>query len=946
MNASLLQAELGCSPLFARLLVARGLSDAASVERFLQPSLERDWLDPALIGGMEAGVARLQLALREGQRIAVFGDYDLDGISATAVMVRGLEALGATELRALLPERSAGGYGLSEQATAAIEASAPDLLVTVDNGITAAAAVARLRAAGIDVIVTDHHLPDPASLPGDAVLIDPQLDSDDLSPLSGAGVALKVIQALSIAEGRPELWKEWTDLATMGTIADIVPLLGENRALVTEGLARLRTHPNPGLRELVASVRNLDLSAITSERVSFSLAPRLNAAGRMGSPRVALDLLLCDDPDNCAALSQRLAQLNGLRRETEAELTAVVTAQVSKSFRPGQRLILAAGEGWHEGVRGIVASRLVDAFGAVAIVCGIEDGMASGSVRSVGSVDVHEALLACSAHLTQFGGHATAAGVTLPAAALEDFGADLAACLDKLPAEQFEPTAAVDLDCRLNELDWALAEEFERLEPFGEGMRKPVLSAAPVEVERAGLVGAGQEHLSFRARQGETSVKAIYFRAVDGERWVGQVTPARVSFTLEKDEFRGARGVQLGVVDLQPWDGGGEEGADGDGSGIRLRGTERSGDGAPKRKSDTVSSDAPSSAAPRPDADEFVLDLFAHADESFARRDYANIADAASFYTKLAGVSFAGRQELISQLLPADQLELRREPDNPHDTCAIAVIATRLRAQIGFLNRALCAELAPAIDEGAQYSAELEQVTGGEEGRSRGVNVLLTRVGADDDRAVSLAAQDSERARLEALPAAELDEALRKLFIGSGTLHAAQAETLDALSRGVNTLTVMATGRGKSLIFHLHAARLAIAQHRQSIFVFPLRALVADQAFHLEEVFARIGLRVQVITGESSEAARTAAFEGLSAHAIDIVLTTPEFLSFHAREFAEAADVGFVVIDEAHHIGQARAGNRPAYTRLGEAIAELGSPTTLAVTATAGPEVATRVCEI
>ena len=1052
--AQMLQAELGCSPLFARLLSARGFTDGASVERFLTPTLERDWLDPFLIPDMERGVARLQAALDAGEHIMVFGDYDLDGISATALMIRGLRALGATRVTPLLPQRSEGGYGLSPQVLEKIQESGPDLLITVDNGITAADPVAALKAAGIEVIVTDHHTPEPAALPRDVALINPQLDPaygtgtqiphlEEPSQISGAGVALKVIQALGARQGRPDVWRQMTDLAMMGTVADQMPLLGENRALVAEGLERLRKEPNPGLRALAERVRNLDRTAITSDRIAFSLAPRLNAAGRMGSPQVALDLLLCDDPGDCAAYAEQLTLLNLERQETEAALSEVVITQASATFVPGQRAIVAAGEGWHEGVRGIVAARLVDRFSTVSIVCGIEDGVAYGSARSFGSVNVYEALAACASHLTQFGGHAGAAGLTLPAAALDAFRADFEAYLEGLPAEQFAPIAVSDLDCRLAELDWAFTEELASLEPFGEAMRKPVLSAAPIEVERASLVGRDQTHLQFRARQGDTVRKAIYFRAPDGARWVGQVTPARVAFTLDKDEFRGARGVQLNVVELDPcYEGDAANPAldpatnarddkRGDAQGdttnpvilrevaessqetnassqsVILRevaeSSQRANASSPVILREVAESSWGANASypvilrevaessrgagdpesalfgPRPDTDEFVAELFEHADESFLRRDYANITDAASFYTKLAGVSFEGRQELIAQLQPADPLVLRREPDNAYDPNAIAVVATRLGAtgaqghqsatgaqgpqsatdaqgpqsasvargaQIGFLNRALSAELAVAIDEGACYTVELEQVTGGEEGRSRGVNVLLSREGADADDAAGAATQAAKRDALAALPPAKLDDELRRLFIGAGKLHAAQAETLAALAAGTNTLTVMATGRGKSLIFHLHAARLALTMRKQSIFVFPLRALVADQAFHLEDTFAKVGLRAQVITGESSEAARLTAFEGLAQHAIDIVLTTPEFLSFHAREFAEVADVGFVVIDEAHHIGQARAGNRPAYARLGEAIAQLGSPTTLAVTATAGADVAARICEI
>ncbi|MDH4140935.1 MAG: helicase-related protein, partial [Coriobacteriia bacterium] len=339
-----------------------------------------------------------------------------------------------------------------------------------------------------------------------------------------------------------------------------------------------------------------------------------------------------------------------------------------------------------------------------------------------------------------------------------------------------------------------------------------------------------------------------------------------------------------------------------------------------------------------------VDDLFARAEEIIAREEYGGIADAESFHTKLAGVTFEGRQELLVRLEPGTPLRLERQPENPHDANAIALFDP-FGDQVGFFNRRLAAALAPTIDSGVAYDVEVTDVTGGVEGRSLGVNVLVVRrdvrVGAENRAEV----RAQQREELSALPAGELDAALVRLFLGDRSLHGAQERALAHLGMAENCLLIMATGRGKSLVFHLHAARTALRSGLASVFVYPLRALVADQAFHLEEVFAEAGLWVRTVTGESSPTARDEAFSALADGTLDVVLTTPEFLDHHASRFAEGVRVGFVVVDEAHHVGMARAGHRPAYGRLGRALEALGRPVILAATATAGDDTATAIRE-
>jgi len=896
-----LAASTGHSAIVARVLAVRGITTAEEVARFLEPSLERDWLDPLLIPGMAEAAGRVADAVRAGERIVVFGDFDLDGISATAVAARGLRAMGG-DVVAMVPHRFHEGYGLSAPAIDRVLTHSPRLVVTVDCGISARDEVATLRAAGVDVVVTDHHEPG-AGVPEGIAVANPKLDEACPSrDLAGAGVALKLVQAVGGLLGRPETWRTLADLATLGTVADIVPLSGENRALVAEGVASIRRSPRPALAALCA-VAGVSAEAFSSDNIAFALAPRLNAAGRMADPAVALDLLMADDPVRADECARVLDEHNRDRQAAEADLSDAATALAQRTYH-GERAVVLAGEGWHEGVKGIVASRMVQLHGVPAFLFTIEDGVARGSGRSAGSVDLFRSVEACAGVIERFGGHEAAVGLTLPAADLPRFRECLLAHLDTLPAEQFVTTTQVDAEVGLSDVSIELGAELGLLEPFGHSNPRPLLAANGVFMNGRERVGRGLSHLKFVAFDGAASVPAIAFRCRDIEQLALEEAAVDLTFQLEVDQWRGRKRAQLIVRDVH----------------------------------------ARQDVAEGPAA-ELVGDLFARADAILAREEYAGIEEAPSFHTKLAGVTFEGRQGVLGRMVAGAPLRLERQPGNEYDPNAIALFDPH-GDQVGFFNRRLAAALAPAIDAGVEYDVEVTDVTGGEGGRSLGVNVLVARRDAADAVEDTAAARAENRAQLAALPSDELDAELVRRFIGDRSLHAAQVESLASLAQGHSTLAVMATGRGKSLIFHMHAARIALRQGAASVFVYPLRALVADQAFHLGEAFAEVGLEVRTVTGETSQTERGEAFSALAAGGLDVILTTPEFLHFHAQRFAEAGRVGFVVVDEAHHVGLSRAGHRPAYSRLGEALELLGRPTTLAVTATASDEVAAQVREI
>lgn len=900
-TVSAISRETGLSPVTSRVLVSRGLVTAEAVKAFLTPDLERDWLEPDAIPGMPEVADEVAQAVRSGERILVFGDFDLDGVSAAAVAARGLAAMGA-DVRALVPHRFREGYGLSEPAIQRMLHLEPKLVVTVDCGISAAHEVALLAEKGVRVVVTDHHEPG-ACVPAGVPVADPKLPSVDgsSSDLSGSGVALKLVQAVGARLGEPLVWRSLTDLATLGTVADIVPLSAENRALVADGVARMRRDTRVSLAAL-AAVAGVAPASLASDAVGFALAPRLNAAGRMADPQIALDLLMTDDAAEAERLAATLDECNRLRQQVEADLTVAATALAERTYR-GERGLVLAGEGWHEGVKGIVASRMAGHFKVPTLLFSIEDGVARGSGRTVGTVDLFRALDACSDLLDKFGGHAAAVGCTLPADRIDEFRARFVAYLDTLPSEQFASATVVDAEVSLEDVSVELGAEFALLEPFGHGNRTPLVVSRGVFMNGRSKVGKTGNHLRFSAYDGAVALPAIAFRCPDIDELLGHETAVDLAYEVAVDEWRGRTRVQLMVREFQ------------------------------RRE--------PPTGAP---AFGLVEDLFAHADEILAREEYAGIEDAPSFHTKLAGVTFEGRQEVLARLTTGTPLRLARQPDNVHDANAIALFEPH-GDQVGFFNRRLAAALAPALDAGVAYDVEVTDVTGGEPDRALGVNVLVSQ--RDEGIAAEVREADRAQRRVEfaGLAPAALDAALTQAFIGHRSLHAAQSESLASLAAGRNTLTVMATGRGKSLIFHMHAARSALLHARASVFVYPLRALVADQAFHLGDAFAEVGLTVRTVTGESGPTERTEAFAGLAAGELDVVLTTPEFLHLHAARFAETGRIGFLVIDEAHHVGMSRAGHRPAYARLGEAVSVLGNPTVLAVTATADDQTASVIRE-
>jgi single-stranded-DNA-specific exonuclease len=533
---------LGGHDVTACVLARRGYVDLDDAQRFLDAELPAH--DPRLLGDMDVAVERVWTAIESGARICVHGDYDVDGICATALAVLLLRELGA-DVGWHLPSRFEEGYGVSRDTLARLADDGVGLVLTVDCGITAVEEVAEARQRGLDVVVTDHHRPGEA-LP-DCPIVATRPSSYPFPELCGTGVVYKLGAALLGAD-HPALRRN-LDLVALATIADVVPLVDENRALAAAGLRALAATGRPGLQALMRCA-GVDPAAVDSGAVGFRLAPRINAAGRLGRPDVALELVLTEDVEEARQHAETLEELNRDRQAVEDRILRDATTAVAELTEPQRRRrgYVLWSEDWHEGVIGIVASRLVERFHRpVVLITRSQDGW-KGSGRSIASFDLHGALAACSEHLERFGGHRAAAGLAIDEPRLEAFADAFAAHADSvLGPEDLVEVVKIDAVVSARDLTLELAEELGRLAPFGLGNPEPTLLVPATEAVAPATVGDGK-HLRFRVRQhGRDAGTAIAFgqgSQIDRLRVAGRYD---VAFRLKENHWNGTVAPQLVV---------------------------------------------------------------------------------------------------------------------------------------------------------------------------------------------------------------------------------------------------------------------------------------------------------------------------------------------------------------------------------------------------------------
>ncbi len=554
-QATELARTLGLSPVTARLLAIRGLTDPDAASRFLKPSLDQ-LLDPFRLTDVGKAADRLLAAIAGRERIAVHGDYDVDGITSTVILRRALELLGG-DVGHFIPDRLTDGYGLQPNTIERLHAEGVKLIVSVDCGIRGAEAARRARDLGVDLIITDHHEPD-TELPECFAVVNPKRHDCSYPDknLAGVGVALKLVQALCHRTGKSSWLPAFVKIAAIGTLADVVPLIGENRIIAKLGLQMLTKGPHKvGLRALLEAA-GLTGKTIDSYHIGFMVAPRINAAGRMSTPDIATRLLLASDEsmgDEAKALAEQLEAENTRRRTEDQDILAKAKKIVESDPDVGaQSVLVVAGEGWHRGVIGIVASKLVDAFYRPAIVLSIEDGIAHGSCRSIPGFDMLACLEACAPMLGRFGGHKQAAGLQLDAARIKEFrqAVNLHAghCLGP---DDLRPRLWLDGPLKLNELSDRVIAEFAALAPFGPSNPKPRFHTGPVTVVDGPRI-LKDRHLKMSVKQDNRVLRAIQWNAAEREsKLTAQKDGVEIAYTVEENEFRGEKYVELRLEDFR-----------------------------------------------------------------------------------------------------------------------------------------------------------------------------------------------------------------------------------------------------------------------------------------------------------------------------------------------------------------------------------------------------------
>jgi single-stranded-DNA-specific exonuclease len=555
--------SLNISPIVAQLLLNRGMGELEAARRFLDAPFNA-LLDPTLLPGVAEAANRLHAAISQGRHICVYGDYDVDGLTGTVILWQTLQTLGA-QTTFYVPHRLEEGYGLNREALRQIAGSGVSVVVTVDCGISGIEEAEEAKRLGLELIVTDHHATKD-QLPDAAVLVHPRLPGSDypFGGLSGSGVAFKLAWALcqkasGATKVTPQLREFLLDsvaLAAMGMVADWVPLLDENRIFVRQGLGRLGRTNSPGLAALLESAGLHGKSEIRSGDISFSLAPRLNAAGRLGCARLVVDLLTTTSRSRAAELARFLDSQNQERQQIERRILAEARDMLGTWDLKQSPVVVLASRDWHPGVIGIVAGRLTEACARPVLMIALRDEPAPslGSGRSVPGFALHEALGACNEELISHGGHAAAAGFKIRSSRVDDFRRRMSQHAEQSFINPPQPKLTIDAEIPLDLLTNGFVESLNRLEPYGAGNPRPLFLAGPVKVvgEPRG-VGRGERHLRFRVQQNKNALQAIGFNLAErASELISNSGQCCLVFSPTFNDWQGYRSVQLEVVDFEP----------------------------------------------------------------------------------------------------------------------------------------------------------------------------------------------------------------------------------------------------------------------------------------------------------------------------------------------------------------------------------------------------------
>lgn len=547
--AKTLAAELKLSPIVANLLLRRDVTSVAAAKLFLRPDLAQ-LHTPKKMKGIATAVTLITDAIAAGDKICIYGDFDCDGVTSTALLYETLMEMGA-DAYPFIPNRFQHGYGLNSGVIKELAEKKYRLIVTVDNGIANYSEIEAAKKLGVKVIVTDHHQP-PPTLPAAEAIVNPRQPgcAYPFKDLAGVGVAFKLAQALAAKSGNQINIEKKLDLVAIGTVADIVPLLGENRVLVTKGLELINTSPRPGIAalKLISGLRD---DKVSSEQVSYLLAPRFNAAGRMSTARYGLKLLLTGDRLTAKSLALELNRYNQDRQNIENKVLLDAISRIEKDGLSNSSSIVLASATWHEGVSGIVASRLIERYNRPTILFTEKDGVLKGSGRSIPNVNIFAALSHCRELLIGFGGHQAAVGVRLKKENLTRFTNYFNSVLDEMfDIDELVDVINVDAAVELDQLSDKILEEIEELEPFGKSNPMPKFVTSGVYLDEQRRLGKG-ENLRFLVRSDNYAFNTIGFRLNNIDKIFNHKQTADIVYQLGRDRWKGDNSLQLRLVDIK-----------------------------------------------------------------------------------------------------------------------------------------------------------------------------------------------------------------------------------------------------------------------------------------------------------------------------------------------------------------------------------------------------------
>jgi single-stranded-DNA-specific exonuclease len=552
LTQSLVQ-ETGIDPILLAVLAHRGIDTPKKIEEFLHPSLNK--LSPLeTILNIRAAAECILQAIAQKKNITIYGDYDVDGVTGTTLLYSVLKELNAKNINYYVPHRFTEGYGLNMQAITDLHTSGTELLITVDCGISNYEEIKHARDLGMDVIVTDHHMP-PVVLPEANFLVNPKLNNSDFAArnLSGVGVAFKLAEQLFQLQGHPPYskTKKYLDLVVLGTIADIVPLLEENRILCMHGLEQINKRARTGIRALT-EVAGLVDATLTVKDIGFGLAPRINAAGRMDSSVIAVELLLEENMHRAREIAQKLNQLNIERQETGERIKQSVIAAVEKlPHKDQEKVFILASAGWHPGIIGIVASQIVKQYNRPTALIALKEESGRGSIRSVEELDIFEPLSRCAYLLSDFGGHKEAAGFEIQADKVDEFKKKFTQLIEEsIGFDNLIPSLKIDLELSSNDITFGLAKKLEELSPFGQSNQVPVFSTKDLSIYDFRKIG-DNKHLKFSLTNGQTIFDGVGFGLGHLYDQLRSITKAEIAFSLSINEWQGQTKLQLLIKDIR-----------------------------------------------------------------------------------------------------------------------------------------------------------------------------------------------------------------------------------------------------------------------------------------------------------------------------------------------------------------------------------------------------------